>query len=79
MKGWKFAILCLQALYDGCSAGVIVYSVYNLYNTTHNSSTGSLLSLITQWFVFVAQALRYLVILANVARAERACPTEGAP
>ncbi len=79
MKGWKFAFLCLHALYDGCSAGIIVYSVYNLYNTTNYSSTGSLLSLITQWFVFVAQALRYLVILANVARAERACPTEGVP
>ena len=78
MEGWRFRFLCLQAFYDGCSAGFIAYSVYNLY-TTQSSSSGSLLSLITQWFVLVAQALRYVIIIINVARAQWACPKEGAP
>jgi hypothetical protein len=68
--GLKFIRLCLQAGYDGCSAGIIVYTVYNLYNESKNSSESSLLSFITQWLVFVAQILRYLVIAANIAHAE---------
>ncbi len=72
MKGLelKFIRLCLEAGYDGCSAGIIAYTVYNLYNESKNSPDSSVLSLITQWLVFVAQISRYLVIIANIANAE---------
>ncbi len=72
MKGLelKFIRLCLEAAYDGCSAGLIGYAVFNLYNESRNSPDSSLLSLIIQWLVFVAQISRYLVIMANITYAE---------
>ncbi len=70
MKGLAFFRLCLEAGYDGCSAGFIAYSVYNMYSESQNSPNSSLLSAIAQWLVFVAQITRYLVIIINIANAE---------
>jgi hypothetical protein len=46
------------------------FSRYNLYIASPSSPSSSVLSFISQWLVVIAQALRYVVIIANIAYAQ---------
>ncbi len=79
MKGWKFIWLCFKAAYDGFHVGIVVYTVFNLYSASQNSSEYSLLSSINQLLVLAAEFSRYLVIIFTIAFTEIKYRKTGAP